>query len=215
MSISYQFKTLTGWPKKKTTRRRRSPWRVGAVTVFRQLERELELIGAKGEVFVEVAIDARHIRRDGLPAATAPTPAFPGVVVYAPDTRKGPVRFISDTYSEWMGNLRGISMTLTALRAVDRYGAVQDAEQYKGFAALPPPSDGRFGTVEEAANWLAIDDPDGPSHRHILGKVENYRSVYRRLAGKFHPDRDASKAAEWQKLQMAAELLNKHHEVKQ
>jgi hypothetical protein len=212
MAIQYQFKTLTQWPKKRTAVRRRSPWRVGAVAVYRQLERELEHIGAKGTVYVEVAIDTRHIRRDGLPAATAPTPAFPGVVVYAPDTRKGAMRFMSDTYTDWMGNLRGISMTLTALRAVDRYGAVQDAEQYKGFAALPPPSDGRFGSIESAAEWMA-EQLGTFTGGVISASQEDYRKAYRELAQRFHPDRDASKGRQWQQLQMAAELLNKHHGI--
>lgn len=210
--IEFRLKPLVQWPHTQTRGRKRSPFKAGMNKVNQDLRTELAHIGTKGTVWIEAGFRAEHIRNDGLPRADAPRPSFPGVVVYAPETKKGPMRFASDTYTDWQGNLRGITLTLTALRAVARYGAVRDNEQYKGFAALPPPAPADFGTVEAAATWCAAEAGMPHSISVLITHPDMWRNVYRTIAGKHHPDRNEGQAGPgWSRLQAAAALLDKHH----
>lgn len=187
--IDFRFRSLERWPHAPTKPRKRPPFGVSANRIYSDLRAELTQIGAKGVVYIEAG--------------------FPGVVIYAPETSKGPMRFASDTYTDWQANIRSISLTLTALRAVDRYGSVRDNEQYKGFAALPPPAPGEFATAQEAAAWCAEQDPHCAASV-MLSTSYIWDDCYRRLAKKLHPDAGGDGAG-WAKLQKAKELIEAYH----
>jgi hypothetical protein len=51
-------------------------------------------------------------------------------------TQEDSYQFACDRFTGWEDNLRAITKTLDALRAVDRYEVVQDGEQYSGFKQL-------------------------------------------------------------------------------
>lgn len=208
MSIYFALKPLLAWPHKSTAKRKKSPFVVSLTKAYNDLRAELAHIGTKGMVYIEAGFTAADIRNDGLPRSTAQRPRMPGVVIHAPETSKGPMRFACDTYTDWEANIRSISLTLTALRAVDRYGAVRDNEQYKGFAALPPPASDTFGTVEAAVNWVATQTGLPPAS--LMAPGDLWTSAYRSLAKAFHPD-VGGKQDDWQRLQSAAELIEKLH----
>jgi len=66
-------------------------------------------------------------------------PKSPGVVLFF-NGKHGEIAMPCDTYDSWTANLRALSLTLTALRAVDRYGASKSGEQYRGWQQLSAPA---------------------------------------------------------------------------
>ena len=208
--IEFKFRTMVTWHGKPTHPRQAGRFKTDYSKSIRDLSNELRQIGATGVVVVEAGFAARDIRADGLPRSDARAPAHPGVSIFAGKTAKGPMRVSSDTYIDWQDNLRAIVLTLTALRAVARYGATRGDEQYKGFSALPPPRDdsGAFATIDEAAAWMASHDSVPASE--IMGSVETLQAVYRRLVKSFHPDGLEPNGQNWTKLTEANELLRAH-----
>lgn len=105
------------------------------------------------------------------------------------DTKKGSLRFPCDTYISWEDNLRAIVLTLERLRAIDRYGVTQHAEQYKGWNALP---DNRTPDIKrnEALEWLR------QKMRDVVGVADasqyDVESMRRKLVVILHPDRRGS-----------------------
>lgn len=210
--IEYQFRTLARWPRKETPShtRRRSPFKSTLGRTYEDLRGELEAIGAKGVVWIEAGFERKHIRADGLPYSNAPKPSHPGVIVYAPETKKGPLRFCCDDCWLWEHNLRAIVLTMERLRLADIYGVTKDAEQYKGFAALPPAVPGEFATAKEAAQWCGVEDEWIEVPGVLMEAGPAWDACYRRLAKKFHPDAGGDGVG-WAKLQKARELIEAVH----
>ena len=215
--IEFRFRTMKAWPRKQTSSwdRKRSPFKATLGRTYEELRSELTAVGAKGVVWIEAGFELRHIRNDGLPYSNAPKPSHPGVIVYAPETSKGPLRFVCDDCREWEHNLRAIVLTMERLRLADIYGVTKDAEQYRGFSALPPPADdspAALRTVDDAADWCARQYGDLYRPLDLLRDAASWASVYRALAMKYHPDRNGgSTPPEWTQLQAAAALLDSYH----
>lgn len=86
------------------------------------------MLGAEA-VVVKLALTERDIRRDGWPRRDA-RPAHPGVIIEF-DSRHGWLRYYDDQYTTWQDNLRALALSLEALRALGRWGALR-GEQYVG-----------------------------------------------------------------------------------
>jgi hypothetical protein len=170
---------------------------------------ELRQVGA-GDTVLQLAIIDDDLRRDGSLKANA-KPEHPGVILSF-TSALGPLQFACDRYDYWRVNVRAVALTLQALRAVDRYGATQAAQQYQGFAALPPPPPraGERMTVDQAAQFVAEHatasgypcDPDD-----VIGPFR--QSAYRAAATRLHPDRGGS-AEDFARLHAAKKLLDQH-----
>jgi hypothetical protein len=175
------------WPGKLTERRKKAQFRAGYHDTINLLEFELRKLGASN-VVLQVALEPRDIRMDGLPRADARPMKHPGVIL-AFQSRFGPLSYPCDTFETWEDNLRAIALALECLRAVDRYGVTKRGEQYKGWDALgyKPPDNGTM-TTEEAERLLA---GYGGEKQAIL---------------KTHPDR-AGEPEHFKRLQMARKLL--------
>lgn len=102
------------------------------------LQGELAQLGASHAV-IETSHDRHERRKDGHPDARSHLRgsgrdgvrlSFTGLA--------GPLQFSTDRFFGWETNVRAIALGLKALRAVDRYGIGTRAEQYAGWAALPP-----------------------------------------------------------------------------
>lgn len=180
------FRPIATWPETPTRSRQRARFDTGYEATKDLLERECRHLGAR-EVVIQVAIPESDIRIDGTyPKANARS-EHPGVIVSF-DSKHGPLRYATDTFTHWNDNLRAIALGLEALRKVDRYGVSKGGEQYRGWNALPPggtPMGAAKMTVDEAARILAdashsslvvVDDPDA---------VE---ATYRRAVKNTHPD---------------------------
>ncbi|MDP8973569.1 MAG: J domain-containing protein [Actinomycetota bacterium] len=86
------------------------------------------MLGA-GALVVKLALTDRDIRRDGWPRAKA-RPEHPGAIIEF-DSRHGWLSYHDDKYTDWRDNVRALALTLQALRAVERWGALR-GEQYQG-----------------------------------------------------------------------------------
>lgn len=206
--IDLRFTPIDQWPGEQTPahRRARGNFKAGFTKVLDDLEHELDCIKAK-DITVQGYFDRADIRNDGWPRSSA-RPKQPGVVLSLGQTKAGPLRFACDTYTEWESNLRAIGLTLSALRAMERYGAVRKAEQYRGWSALPPAGGAVTPpmNVEQACRWLAA----------VSGMVFDqraspavYADVYRAAARKCHPDTGGSQA-KFVELQDVKRVLDAH-----
>ncbi|MFN3650059.1 MAG: molecular chaperone DnaJ [Armatimonadota bacterium] len=208
--LNATFRPLAQWPGAPRTVRRHSQFRAGYVSTLDLLEAELDKLSAR-DIIIQIAVDRKDIRNDGWPRADA-RPRHPGVILNFV-SRKIPYQFVCDTYHDWQDNLRAIALTLEALRAMERYGATQHREQYKGFAQLPPgegapPPQPEAMTTDEAAELLG--ELGGFTFAAVLADAEVARIAWRRAADKTHPDKGGD-GAEFLRAQRAWELLRAHH----
>lgn len=199
--MEYTFRPLSNWPGTQTPSYRRTKSRFGAgyTATLDLLDRELLHLKAKNVVF-EADCDPIHIRLDGRLRSSAKMNG-PGIVVSF-DSKNGPMRFPCDRFTDWESNLRAIALTLEHLRAVDRYGVTQHAEQYKGWTAL---EDKRSATPSRATAiaWLLLklQDVCGESRTPAeMSQAEVRDHVRKRLIVALHPDRRGSDA-EFKQLQ--------------
>lgn len=119
-----------------------------------------------------------ELRRDGLPYASFTQPSDPGVALYF--TYKGKqMCFCCDRYRKSEDNMHAISLTISALRGIARWGTGDMMESaFRGFAALPAPP------VQDAPH-------------EVLGVAPNAAPneidyAYKRLAAQHHPDKGGS-----------------------
>lgn len=216
-----QWAPLDKWPGTLTPshQRKRAPFKSSYTSTLQLLDRELRMLSAEG-IVGKLALPPGQFTIEGRPYANA-RPEHPGVVLAftkrvktATGPRRIPLNFPCDRFVTWENNLRAIALALEALRMVDRYGVTQNAEQYTGFKALPPagPTHDSILTVEEAARWVASEAGIGPDAGHLLTDSDIWRSVYRDVAQRHHPDRNSGRHTDgWAKLQAAATLLDAHH----
>jgi hypothetical protein len=207
---------MTKWPRPATptAERKRSPFTVTLGVTYDKLRDELKNVGAEGVVWIEAGFTLSDIRNDGLPYSSARRPDHPGVILYAPKTSKGPLRFVCDDYKLWDHNLRAIVLTMQRLRLADIYGVTKDSEQYKGFQALPPPASASasakysFSTTEDAARFMGLHALLPAAS--ILQDRERWKYAYRVLSRLFHPDAGGNPEL-WQMLQESNAMLTKIH----
>jgi hypothetical protein len=151
------------------------------------LARELEHLNAT-QIIIELDVDDRHIRQDGLPRADA-RPSSPAVAVSF-DSPYGPLRYATAEFSPWQANLRAIALALEALRKVDRYGVSKRGEQYRGWRELPTGTD-PADAIQTREQAEALLDSYG-------GATEALKAT--------HPDHGGD-ATEFRKVMRARELV--------
>lgn len=189
--MRYWIRPIVDYPKAATpwNQRRRAPFKVDRDTAIGGVSYELEQLGATSFV-LEIDIGAYWINADGSLRKGARAEG-PRIVVSA-DTDKGPMRMACDTYDSGTGNIRAIGLTLSALRAVTRYGAATKGEQYTGWLAIPATTS---VTTKVAAAWSILEREAGVStplsadERKVRKIVEG---VFRDAAMIAHPDAGGS-----------------------
>ncbi len=174
-----------------------------------KLKYELERLGAKSAV-LEVDGDSRSIQRSSIRI---------GAKVFSPRVRLsfhhpalGLLQYPSGTYHNYEHNVRAIALTLEAQRAIERYGATRDGQQYKGWQGLPPVDDQELflGSALEAAEFIAENaELDVSEADSILGNHGYFNYCYRTAAKNCHPDSGGSDP-KFKTLQQARELLDAH-----
>lgn len=169
-------------------------------TTERELLAELRQIGTHAAV-LELDLGRGDLRvTDGLPRAGA-VPRTSRVRLSFQHRRHGKLSFACWTYSHWHDNLRAIRMTLEALRAVDRYGAVQGDKQYTGFRQLPEPGKASGSmTYVQARMELGFTE-------HAIVTEEAVKDRYRGEAKRRHPDAAGGSQAAFQRLTQARDML--------
>lgn len=177
--IDLRFVPIEKWPIEPTPphRRKAGSFRASYAKTLDLLEYELQQLRAK-HIIVEAYFTRAQIRNDGWPLSKA-NPSQPGVILSFTG-KNGELSFPCDTYQTFDDNLRAIGLALEALRAVDRYGVTQHAEQYKGWAKLPPAPESMRS--EDALTFLALF-----SNVAVVDS-ESMDKAYRDAARKLHPD---------------------------
>lgn len=192
MIEAYPLYWPEGW--KRTPpgfREKRSDFLEGIARNHRNLTRQIELLGGK-----DVIISSNlPIRRDGLPYADATAGGDPGVAVYF-NYKKKPMCFACDRYARVHENLRAITLTIEAIRGIERWGASDMMERaFRGFTALPENASQAWREVFgfEASHKVSADDVD---------------SRFRELVKTAHPDTGGT-AEEFHRLVIARENARK------
>lgn len=185
--MRYFTRPIVDYPKPVTpyNSRRRAPFKVDRETALADVSYELEHLGATSFV-LEIDISAYWVNADGTLRKGARAEG-PRIVISA-ETDKGPMRMACDTYDQGTGNIRAIGLTLTALRAVTRYGAATKGEQYTGWLAIPAST--TLTTRTEAA-WVTLwreatgEEGTMPKENRTIEMMKEY---YREAVKCAHPD---------------------------
>lgn len=162
-----------GWPR---TKGRMSGNRFADWTVYTATEGLMEELGKMGATNVIVSTSI-PLRRDGLPLSKPPVDGDPGCALYFL-WRKKPMCIACDRYAHVENNIRALTLTIEAMRAIERHGSTDLLNRaFEGFAALPagkscweilgiPPRSPK-AAVEAAYRALAVTrHPDKPTGSH-------------------------------------------------
>lgn len=218
--IECHLRPMEKYPETPTREPKNGQFKVGYQRLLDDLSAELERIDATS-VVLELDIAPSRVREfrnsfNGWPKADTriKKDGTDGVVLNFEIARKS-YRFACDTYWEWQDNLRAISLTLEALRAVARYGATKRNEQYRGYEALPPPKPETpiFESDEDAARFILSASKEGfipETVRQVLNSKERFQHYFRIAARNCHPDMGGS-TEEMKRLNMAADRLKRRH----
>jgi hypothetical protein len=191
-----------GW--KRTAARAEGNFRTGSspasskpVTITQATQRlrlELGRMGVHDRNGLIVSSNLQ-LRQDGLPYADQRKPADPGAAAYWNDPwTKAPRCMAIDRYTKVEMNIAALAATIEAMRAIERHGGAIVLERaFTGFTALPAPI-----VAGMKRDWWLVLLLDT---RHPT--AEEIQSAYRRLASKYHPDRDGGDAAKMAEINQA------------
>lgn len=135
--------------------------------------------------------------------------ASPRVRLTFTHPKLGLLQYPCHTYRSYQANIRAIVLTLEALRAIDRYGACRDGQQYEGFKELPAGDEQEryFVNAYEAAEFIAELAGKSPATAEAIVEDPEYLAYcYKAAAKKAHPDSGGSDA-KFKSLQQAKELI--------
>ena len=192
---------LTNWPGSRS-KPRRSPFSAPPQKTLDLLKRELAAIGAT-EVTIYADFRPSQIRRDGWPRM-GETAHSNGVILEFKLPGGLKVTYPCDAFDDCTDNLRAIALSLEALRAVDRYGVTKRGEQYKGFAALPPPIVTEAPmTIDQAKEFVRGLANKTIPHPDVW---LDWDHVYRWAVKVAHPDRGGD-TKQFQRLQDAMYII--------
>ena len=188
----YPLQWPAGWPRTKTPGK--SQFSTGMEKATRGLMEEIRRLGGRLPV---ISSNAQY-RLDGMPSARQGHVEDTGVAVYF--QRKGnPMVFACDSYWTMHENMHAIAKTIEALRAIERWGASDMMERaFTGFTALPAPI-----VAGMRRPWPVVLDCSPNSGRSTI------EHAFKRLASKYHPDREAGDAEKMAELNVARDAALK------
>lgn len=198
----YIHETLESWTLPITRARTRSKFSSSLTQTLQLLARELRHLHAR-DVRLQTMHLSYDLRLDGQLRADARNPQHPGVILSF-KINDNVMTFPCDRFLDWKDNLRAITLSLEALRMVDRYG-VTKGEQYTGFKSLPPAPDtdstSRLEAIDFLSRYSGITlDAHSP---HTESLIRAYKSAAKHL----HPDVGGNPEL-WLNLQTAKQLLD-------
>lgn len=216
MAVRITWRALDAWPPNRTptpssSRQNGAAFRTPIGDTITELEEELGRIKATDAV-VEIDMDMRELRRDGEPRAHATHRKTPGVVLHYVDRDKRAVTMPCDRYVSWKGNVRALMLTLRALRAVDRYGATAQGEQYRGWTALPSITTPTMSTEKAARTIVSFAGPKFSESR-VLASAAECRTALQFAMAKTHPDKNTGDKLDFQLVGECKRIMQAHHGV--
>lgn len=196
--LNIQIKPIAKWPGKETSHPKRSLFKATYRVTIGQLEDEIRRMpGADiSSLAIEMWVDARDIRLDGQLRANA-RPNKQGVILtfnrhfritrpgQADERKVQTLSYPCDAFDDWQDNLRAITLSLEALRKVERYGVFKYDDIVNRLAL--PSADGSVSTRESAAEFL--EKHSGISKQEIMFSDVARASAFRKAAMTTHPDR--------------------------
>lgn len=196
------LRPIEQWPLTFTKNRRRSQFSATWSATVKQLDTELRHLGhgRRAPSVLQIAMREQDFRlRDGMPRANA-VPEHPGVILNI-ESRHGDLSYPCDTFTRWQDNLRAITLGLSHLRTVERYGITQTGQQYRGWQAIEAATP-QFSadTAEAFIRGIADNEGDGLD-------LSTLPQVYRRVKGLAHPDRNDGDQSHWDRVEAAAAVL--------
>lgn len=135
----------------------------------RRLQAELDRLGARYPV-ISCNVEPRL---DGLPRSGG-NALDPAVAVYFQLGGK-PHCLPCDTFTTVAGNIAAVAAHIEATRKIERYGVATVAEQFAGFAALPPPE-------KPKPKWWEVLGIPANAERWMID------AAYKQRAKERHPD---------------------------
>lgn len=175
-----EWRPLPAWPYPPATKRP-SSFEVSWTKTLDDLEKEIAHL--KGtDLLIGVVAGDDQFRIDGSPKAGFKV-RHNGAEVSFTTPDRGRLVFHTDAFKTLQENLRAISLGLTALRAIERYGITNSAEQYAGFAMLPPggPDPVRGRQLVEAAGGIRQAErrhhPDHGGDQRDFVDVQAYKAT--------------------------------------
>ena len=191
MADQYPLAWPAHWP--RTKGRKRAPFKTHYQKATKELSYELQRIGAQ-RVVLSTNLE---LRLDGTPYLNRGLPADPGVALYF--TREGKdVCIPCDRWDSVPANIRAVTLTLEALRGIDRWGTGKMIDAaFTGFKALP-----YDGPIVPAPPWWTVLGVDAGADTAVV------KDRYREIAKRVHPDRGGT-AAEMQRLNAAYEAFQR------
>jgi hypothetical protein len=204
--LDVRFVPIEKWPGEWPKSVRHAAFKATYPQTLKLLETELRQLRAKA-IVIQAYFRTNQIRQDGWPYADA-RPSRAGVVLSF-QSSKGAFSFPCYRYAKFEDNMRAIALSLEALRAVDRYGVTQRAEQYQGWKQLESPgAAATFSSAEEAARFISIKAyGDEKAADSILQSEDARKLAYRSAARLLHPDAKGGMHEEFVLLQQAIAIL--------
>lgn len=221
--ITPRFRPLPdGWTDPKDSDTHNAPFKVDERVLWSDLSAEIVHLQDKqhpDEVVVQLDVDESDIRVDGTGLKAGAKLGYHGVVVSF-ESRHGPLRYAADHYrswghgrAPWRANIRAVTLTLGALRAIDRYGVAASGQQYSGWlqlgAGTAMPAAPAPMTIVEAMNAL---EQAGGRRDWFDPRIERLTKeacdeAYRAAAKRTHPDVAGGSTQAFQIVQAAYEVL--------
>lgn len=174
------WRPLPAWPYPRQDVRK-SGFAVSWAKALDYLDREIELTGGSDPVIGVVATDDQFSLA-GTPKANFKV-LYRGAEVGFDAGAKGRLSFHTDAFPTFHENLRAITLAISALRSLERYGIGQAGEQFAGFALLGTggPDAARGKKLVERAGGMAAalkaHHPDQGGRREDLADVLAWREL--------------------------------------
>lgn len=207
MAFELRTEPIESWPYESTRWRSSIAFKAPHGRTMTLLRRELAQLEAKGLVVLQVVTrnGADDLRRDGeLRAGTRVE--HPGCRLSF-ESRFGSLTYATDQFASqsvnsfvsWEANLRAITLSLEALRAVDRYGVSKSGEQYRGWLALTAATGS--GMSEEIARRV-LREQSG-----MDGQFAPLDDQWRQARKRVHPDKHNNDRTLWDSVEEARIVL--------
>lgn len=179
LTQAYPLAWPDGWKRTSARDRRRSLFKVTPDKARKNLQHQLELLGATPWTIVISSNVA--LRQDGQPYADMMRRSSwddPGVAVYFElDSKR--LAMARDIYLTPHENMHALGHAIEHMRGLERHGGWHMVERaFTGFAALPPPTSKRDW-------WDVLGVQRSASRDDIL-------AAHRKLIASHHPDRGGS-----------------------
>jgi hypothetical protein len=199
------------WPKKPTTYRKDMHQfrKVMLDAIVDDLTHELEALRADN-VRLKFRIDEKYLDRNGWPMSRATT-NYPGVILEYMHPKIGEVMIACDRFFEWRHNLRAIGLTVENLRQMERFGTVDEGQQFQGFRKLPAAT-GPTMSAGDAAKIIAQHSGLKYTPERILEVRELAEIAARKAIHDAHADYAANYDEDiYHSIERARQALGAHH----